>query len=507
MVYFVDLEDEDAEPTHHLQHDKLLWNSTAAVLGRAHHLRTPPPSPPLKASQTEQQIEPEVYTIPESANAADGIGEARGSPIAQNPNWNSMTEALGCYPIISSIVSYIDQNALDNLSRTCRQIRVGLLQFRKSLLASSLRCYNEDLPVDTEETLRCRARAGNWFYTENQARINFGNKAGECARDMVSECRRCGTVVCRNCVIKPPAPIVLRDRHRRLCDGCVKAPLTSLTKTPMSPNTSLESDAMQRAICCCASEGVWLCQPCGRSIRGADYDYRAIWKWRTQYGEVLGGLGTGIGEGDRGVICGRDKDCCCAKEREQETDCDAEDAREAEDMGSPAGSFARLSGGLGSAGGIGSSSSSISAASSPSVTYAESPWSIPIAPATQAASTVGSPLYSPEVAAALFNRRTPSPALGPGYARHEIEGIGGVVKRKRVKMVRVGACVHDWEDELARGTILEREITGRVRSWCGWCCRPIPSQRDMLRRSSSSSSSSSTYSSKSSSQVNLQPQY
>lgn len=198
----------------------------------------------------------------------------------------------------------------------------------------------------------------------------------------------------------------------------------------------------------------------------------SIWKWRTQYGEVLGGLGTGIGEGDRGVICGRDKDCCCAKEREQETDCDAEDAREAEDMGmgSSVGSLP---------GSTGLPSSSASPATSPSANLTESPWSIPIAPATQAASTVGSPLYSPEVAAALVNRRTPSPAVGPGYARHEIEGIGGVVKRKRVKMVRVGACVEDWEDELARGAILEREITGKARSWCGWCWRPIPSQRDM----------------------------
>ncbi len=141
--------------------------------------------------------------------------------------------------------------------------------------------------------------------------------------------------------------------------------------------------------------------------------------------------------------------------------------------GSRSGSFA---------GSRGSFTSLASAASSPSANFTsvETPpaWSIPIAPATQAAATVGSPLYSPEVAAALVNRRTPSPALGPGYARHEIEGIGGVVKRKRVKMVRIGACVPNWEDEMARGAILEREITGRVRSWCGWCWRPIPSQKD-----------------------------
>ena len=77
------------------------------------------------------------------------------------------------------------------------------------------------------------------------------------------------------------------------------------------------------------------------------------------------------------------------------------------------------------------------------------------------------------------NGRTPSPAaLGPGYARHEIEGIGGVVKRKRVKMVRVGACVPEWEDEKAKGEILGREVGGEVRSWCGWCWRIIPGRRD-----------------------------
>ncbi|KJR89107.1 uncharacterized protein SPSK_06151 [Sporothrix schenckii 1099-18] len=465
MVIFVDLDDEDVEPPHHLQHGKLLWSSTAAVLDRAHgqQVRTPPSSPPIRP-QTQNKTKSEGPSIQDDANAHDNVEEAHKPDVAEIPNWNSMTEALGCYPISATIASFIDQNTLDSLARTCRQIRAGLIQFRKPLLASTLRCHNENLPVDSEETLRYRARAGNWFYMEDQARTSYDTKAGECARDMVGGCRRCGTIVCRNCAIKPPAPIVLRDRHRRLCDGCVKAPLTTLAKPPLPASTPLESDAMQLAICCCASEGVWLCQPCGRSIRGADYDYRAIWKWRTQYGEVLGGLGTGIGEGDRGVICGRDQDCCCAKEREQETDCDAEDAREAED--SPNGSLA------------GSASPLASPAVSPSAVMNESPWAVPIAPATQAAATVGSPLYSPEVAAAVTNRRTPSPALGPGYARHEIEGIGGVVKRKRVKMVRVGACVHDWEDELARGAILEREITGSVRSWCGWCWRPIPSQRD-----------------------------
>ncbi len=97
------------------------------------------------------------------------------------------------------VASCIDLNTLDNLSRTCRQVRAGLLQYRKMLLASTLNCCNEALPVDGEETLRYRARAGNWYYMEDTSRTSYSGKSGECARDMVSECRRCGVAVCRVC--------------------------------------------------------------------------------------------------------------------------------------------------------------------------------------------------------------------------------------------------------------------------------------------------------------------
>lgn len=79
----------------------------------------------------------------------------------------------------------------------------------------------------------------------------------------------------QNCAIKPPAPIVLRDRHRRLCISCSNAPLGTLAKPPLLATTTTESDMMKRAMCTCQSEGVWLCQPCGRSIRGADHDYQS----------------------------------------------------------------------------------------------------------------------------------------------------------------------------------------------------------------------------------------
>ncbi len=75
------------------------------------------------------------------------------------------------------------------------------------------------------------------------------------------------------------------------------------------------------------------------------------------------------------------------------------------------------------------------------------------------------PVGSPSALAVDAMRRTPSPALGPGYVRHEIEGIGGVVKTKRLKMVKVGACVNEYEDEKASGEIMGREIKAKNRSW------------------------------------------
>lgn len=257
--------------------------------------------------------------------------------------------------------------------------------------------------------------------------------------------------------------MALRERHRRLCKPCVRAPIATLAKPALDADLPVTSDAVQRAVCKCEDEGVWLCQPCGRSIRGADHEYQRIWRWRNQYGEILGGLGTGIGEGDRGVVCGREADCCAAKEREQQLDCDAEDARDGNVVTSPEPNPGQAQGQL------------------PVDTFLES---------LRLSQT----------------DRTPSPMLGPGYNRHEIEGIGGIVKRKRVRMVRVGACVPEWEDERGSGTrVLGREVQGARRSWCGWCYRVIPSEKDLTDAPSSSSSSSAGESSRRASTSNTNP--
>lgn len=66
-----------------------------------------------------------------------------------------------------------------------------------------------------------------------------------------------------------------------------------------------------------------------------------------------------------------------------------------------------------------------------------------------------------------------------GYLTQEIEGIGGVVKRKIKKRVRIGRTVTEYEDEREKAEYLGREIRAENRSWCGWCDRVIPSIRDL----------------------------
>ncbi|CAM1500643.1 Fc.00g098050.m01.CDS01 [Cosmosporella sp. VM-42] len=419
MARFVDLDDDDGEPAPmpgQLPPSTLQQEQHLLLLKKLQHLNSRRwPQGLYERSQSESD-------------------EMDGSTFR-----SSATDAMQCYPIVIAIATEIDLNTLDALSRTCRRIHHGLLSYRNILLSSTLRCCNEAVPVDPSETFRYRARAGNWFYMEDGR--SYNGKSGDCARDMVGGCRRCGEVICRNCAIKPPAPVALRERHRRLCKTCTHAPIATLAKPPLDPDFLLLSDAVQRAVCKCEGEGVWLCQPCGRSIRGADHEYQRIWRWRNQYGEILGGLGTGIGEGDRGVICGREASCLAAKEREQQLDCDAEDARDGNH-------------------------------------HATTP-DVALAPVDQLIDELR-----------LTHERTPSPSLGPGYNRHEIEGIGGIVKRKRVRMVKVGACVPEWDDERGIGRqIMGREVRGARRSWCGWCWRVVPGEKDLDSVCGGSSSS------------------
>lgn len=332
----------------------------------------------------------------------------------------AITKALGCYPVVREIAAHIDLNSLDALSSTCQQARVNLLQFHRQLINSTLRCENDVLRNGS-------GRAGYCSRTEKGE-----HNLSICPRDLVGSCRRCDRIVCRNCAIKPPSRHLLINRRRRLCQTCTRRELSSLI-FPSTASSSIKSDPasvhstlaqvspdlIKLHLCNCSSDRLWLCRCCGGFILSADDEYRNIWKWRRRYLSSHGGIGIGIGEGDRGVPCGRGGECANAREVEQEIDCDAEDAREI-DHHSKSGSPNRN-------------------------------------------------LHS-----------TNNSQMGPGYTRHEIEGIGGVMKKKLVKIVKVGACVPELKYEEDARSIIDWEQDKISRSWCAWCSRFIPGIDDVI---------------------------
>ncbi|CAD6500593.1 BgTH12-06303 [Blumeria graminis f. sp. triticale] len=341
--------------------------------------------------------------------------------FGDNPNREkAITKAMGCYPVIREVISYIDLNSLDALSSTCRQVRVNLLQYRKQLIKSTLRCENEVVISCIEH------RYHNYLIERENNSRNQG--VGRCARDFVDHCRRCDRVVCRNCVIKPPSSALLRCRHRRMCLMCSQIDLSSLVNSRSAsfgptlsyiwhPTVNQSGNFSKTYFCSCVSDRIWLCKACGRSVCSADQDYERIWKWCTRYLPSLGAINNSIGDGGCGVPCGLGENCAKAREVEMEIDCDAEDARENNlDYISGRNTSRRCSGG--------------------------------------------------------------SSQVGPGYKRHEIEGIGGVMKKKLVKIVRVGASVSEWRDDSVVDNFLAKERDGSARSWCAWCRKIIPSIAD-----------------------------
>ncbi|KAH8712057.1 hypothetical protein GQ44DRAFT_565707, partial [Phaeosphaeriaceae sp. PMI808] len=322
-----------------------------------------------------------------------------------NPNINGFSAALSCYPVVRQIASHLDLNALHDLSRTCRQFRANLLEYRDQLVKHTLHCCNEEHDVSVQPRIAASCSPSR--------RLTSG-RVGKCARDMVGECQRCATVVCRNCTMKPPPTPTLRARHRRLCRTCNKAPLAAVMTTTSVPshedNTEYEraftAAAFERRPCNC-SNVVWLCMPCGKDLRNADTMYMRAWSWRTRYTHYLGGVGTGAGEGNEAVECGRTSECLGAHIVEQET-CEQE-TQETQEM----------------------------------VDYSSRRW------------------------------------RGTSYLAQEIEGIGGVLKVKHKKQVRVGECVKLYEDERDKAVqCLQREVEGKLRSWCSWCERIVAGEKD-----------------------------
>ncbi|KAK9579563.1 hypothetical protein V6Z96_005483 [Aspergillus fumigatus] len=367
-------------------------------------------------------------------------------------NRNGFSAALNCYPIVKEIARQVDLNTLYALSRTCRQFHANLAPYRHQLVKQTLRCENEyvetlsdlldgraAIPDSVRSVLRLVSQG-----TLTAGRLVRG-KVGRCARDMVAECRRCSRIICRNCTIKTPPRNILKDRVRRLCTTCRTAPLaahltrsrssTTSSETQVPPDlSSFTASAFIHSPCSC-EDMVWLCYPCGKTLRSSDTTYRRGWTWRTRYSTYLGGLGTGIGEGCQGVKCGREEDCLAAQEIELEVECEADEWSPSRSSHNHHHDDARIDGHLS---------------------------------------------FQDELLGDQSLERTNSrDEEKPGYFRQEIIGIGGRVKQKAKKRVTVGACVVEYEDERDTGQYLTREEQGLNRSWCGWCCRVIPSKDDL----------------------------
>lgn len=175
---------------------------------------------------------------------------------------------------------------------------------------------------------------------------------------------------------------------------------------------------------CTCNDAMHLCVPCGAKLAKADTNYKRIWTWRTRFTIHHGGLGIGVGEGNEGVLCARGPDCLGAQYVEVEFECPA--------------------------------SSSPAPTGPPSKHYNSN---------SSDSEGIETPIKEKEEA---------------GYWTQEIEGLGGVVKKKFRKRERVGGTVREWEDESRGGEILRREKLGEDRAWCGWCERLVAARGEPI---------------------------
>ena len=212
---------------------------------------------------------------------------------------------------------------------------------------------------------------------------------------------------------------------RRICPACIEAPLSN-HKNGMATNGQTSG----LHICTCDTNS-WYCRPCGQHLRAEDVTYQRVWSWRTRYNEFLGGGGHWVGYGDcgQGVQCGLEQRCLAAEYIEVEVDCE---------VGDRVSEFSR--------------SDSSNDSSLEHLRHSSS-----------------------------FSHSDGRDDEEPGYLRQEIEGIGGVVKQKVKKRVRVGASVEERDDDRENATYLKQETSGAVRSRCGWCSGIVPSNVERNR--------------------------
>ncbi|KAF6229717.1 hypothetical protein HO173_011364 [Letharia columbiana] len=310
MVVFVDLEDDVPDDPHADPNEPRGFSSL-----RKHHLG-------------------DRSTAEVTANGHDEHVEER-----PNPNINSFSAALGAYPIVTQLAHNVDLNTLDALSRTCRQIRANLLQYRTRLVQQTLRCENEFRDARSSES----EKPGQKWHILGEAGHLVSGKVSACARDLVSDCRRCGRIVCRvrpihfrlpftppgyHCV--PPSyakrPTPHRTAHPNPHPPRPSPPATAVSAPPASPPPSPSSPpplAPARPASTSAPPAAPASQPrtrrtaaCGRGARGSrpvtgawgpgsgrgtrassargGGGVRGRWMWRWSLSAAAVGAGTGV---------------------------------------------------------------------------------------------------------------------------------------------------------------------------------------------------------------------
>lgn len=95
----------------------------------------------------------------------------------------------------------------------------------------SLHCASEDIPEGTTKP---------WRLTSG--------KVGRCARDMVGECQRCGTVVCRVC----PAYLHEMDMYMLMKSVPRTAPSNLHPHPPCAPDTAASAAHVPKPHCSCS---------------------------------------------------------------------------------------------------------------------------------------------------------------------------------------------------------------------------------------------------------------
>jgi hypothetical protein len=102
------------------------------------------------------------------------------------------------YRIVSQLACMLDLNTLHDLSRTCRQFRANLFQYRTMLKTLTLCCENESPDPTGTLVEEGQGLTAAQLYSQPKRSGRFtSGKIGPCARDMVGECRKCSKIVCR----------------------------------------------------------------------------------------------------------------------------------------------------------------------------------------------------------------------------------------------------------------------------------------------------------------------